>query len=159
MPQQSDALKNSMAQSQPATTRQTLFASMGEPAASATPAVSKAWRTKPCRFWAESQCKKGDRCAFAHVDDQGRNWHAPKENRCAQPAAQELPKRSAENVAVEAASGSSATASVKRLKLPVPEKQHEDDKQFVRVAELINPEDAQQFVFFELYNEIFAERT
>ena len=33
-----------------------------------------------------------------------------------------------------------------------------DDKQFMKVAELIDPEEGAQFAFFELYNEISAER-
>lgn len=32
------------------------------------------------------------------------------------------------------------------------------DNQFMRVAELIDPEDAVQFAFFELYNDVSAER-
>ena len=34
-----------------------------------------------------------------------------------------------------------------------------DDRTFMRVSELIDPEDAIQFSFFELYNEIADERT
>ena len=75
---------------------------------------------------------KGDRCAFAHVDDQGKNWHAPVENRPAQTAAQEIPKRSAESVEESAASGSSAKASAKRSKPSPSEEQRGDDKQVVR---------------------------
>lgn len=33
-----------------------------------------------------------------------------------------------------------------------------DDNQFTKVADLIDPDDAVQYAFFELYNEIAAER-
>ena len=66
------------------------------------------------------------------MDDQGKNWHAPVENRPAQTAAQEIPKRSAESVEESAASGSSAKASAKRSKPSPSEEQRGDDKQVVR---------------------------
>ena len=34
-----------------------------------------------------------------------------------------------------------------------------DDTQFTKVANLIDPEDAEQYAFFELYNEISSERS
>ena len=33
-----------------------------------------------------------------------------------------------------------------------------DDRQFTKVADLINPDDAVQYAFFELYNDIASER-
>ena len=124
-----DAVKNSWAQNQPARARPSLPASMSEPAASAAQAKAKAFRTKPCRFWEQRSCLKGDACAFAHVDVHGTNWHAPIENRSAHSGAQELQKRNAESVAVNQEPGSSATASAKRLKLQMPGEQHGDGKQ------------------------------
>ena len=127
-----DAVKNSWAQNQPARARPSLLASMSEPAASAAQAKAKAFRTQPCRFWAKNTCLKGDACTFAHVDDQGKNWHAPVENRSAQSGAQEIRKSNAESVAESQAPGSSATASAKRLKLQMPGEQHGDVKQRAR---------------------------
>ena len=124
--------KNSGAQNQPVRARASLPASMSEPAASAATAMSWAWRTKLCRYWAENKCLKGDRCAFAHVDDQGKDWHAPVAKRPVQSGAQELPKRNAESVAESEAPGSSASTSVKRSKLQLPGEQHEDVKQHAR---------------------------
>ena len=34
-----------------------------------------AYRTKPCRYFAETICKKGKECRFLHVDKEGWNWH------------------------------------------------------------------------------------
>ena len=36
----------------------------------------KAWRTSPCKFYAQHQwCTKGDDCPFAHLDADGRDVH------------------------------------------------------------------------------------
>ena len=78
---------------------------------------------------------KGDACAFAHVDEQGKDWHAPMAIRSAQPAAQELPKRTVESVAESAAAGNSSTAMAKRQKHQPPEEQHEAVKQLARAEE------------------------
>ena len=127
-----DAVKNSWAQTHPARAWPSLPASMSEPAASAAQAKANAFRSKPCRFWAQNACLKGDRCTFAHVDDQGKDWHAPVGNRSAQSGAQELRKRNAKSVAENQAPGSSATASAKRPKLQMPGGQHGDVNQRAR---------------------------
>ena len=78
---------------------------------------------------------KGDACACAHVDEQGKDWHAPMAIRSAQPTAQELPKRTVESVAESASPGNSSTANAKRQKHQPPEEQHEAVKQLARAEE------------------------
>ena len=132
MHQGCDAVENSGVQTSPARARPSLPASMSEPAPSAEKAIPKAWRTKTCRFWAEAKCLKGDACAFAHVDDKGKDWHARPDERCATKAAPPLPKRAAESEANSAASRDAPSPSAKRLKHQTPDEQHRDVKQAAR---------------------------
>ena len=39
-------------------------------------ASSSAWRTKPCKFFAEwGRCSKGSDCRFSHLDAEGNDLH------------------------------------------------------------------------------------